>query len=152
MYTGTTERPCCLCGDTDTVARIDVPPRAVTLMRNGGPIAWRDIVGEVALYFCESDWALVSDLVRQLGTHPLSRCNAAHASFSLREDYEALLTQTRAEPDQTELESRLLAEAATVVEGYDDDPMSEPRDLVEALVVRRALAELDVSDTDAGEG
>jgi hypothetical protein len=145
MYTGRTERPCCLCGDPETAASIDVPPRAVRLMRNGDPIAWRDIVGTVTVYFCADDWDLVGDLVIEMGTHPLSRCNVAHASFSLREDYEALLTETRAEPDQTALERRLLAEAADVVEGYDDDDLSEPRDLVEALVTRRALSELDVA-------
>jgi hypothetical protein len=144
MYTGRTERPCCLCGDPETAASIDVPPRAVRLMRNGDPIAWRDIVGTVTVYFCANDWDLVRDLVLDAGTHPLSRCNVAHASFSLREDYEALLNATRSEPDQTALEARLVKDADAVVAEYEADPLSEPRDLVEALVTRRALAELEV--------
>ncbi|PSQ50500.1 hypothetical protein BRD12_04610 [Halobacteriales archaeon SW_12_67_38] len=59
MYTGKTEQPCCLCGDPDTATRLDLPPRAVRSMKNAGSIAWRDIVGEVSIHFCESDWALV---------------------------------------------------------------------------------------------
>ncbi|QIB78493.1 hypothetical protein G3A49_10230 [Haloferax volcanii] len=143
MYTGRTDQPCCLCDDPKTVARIAVPPRAVTLMENAAPIAWRDIVGDVTLQFCESDWELVTELVLDLGMHPLSRCNAARADFSIREDFEALLNSTRDEPDQTEQEDRLLAEARAVIDDADD-PMVEERDLVEAHVVVRAMAELGV--------
>jgi len=143
MYTGRTDQPCCLCDDPKTVARIAVPPRAVTLMENAAPIAWRDIVGDVTLQFCESDWELVTELVLDLGMHPLSRCNVARADFSIREDFEALLNSTRDEPDQTEQEDRLLAEARAVIDDADD-PMVEERDLVEAHVVVRAMAELGV--------
>ncbi|REA05005.1 hypothetical protein DEQ92_01595 [Haloferax sp. Atlit-6N] len=143
MYTGRTDQPCCLCDDPKTVARIAVPPRAVTLMENAAPIAWRDIVGDVTLQFCESDWELVTELVLDLGMHPLSRCNVARADFSIREDFEALLNSTREEPDQTAQEDHMLAEARAVIDDADD-PMVEARDLVEAHVVVRALAELGV--------
>ncbi|POG54840.1 hypothetical protein C5B90_00360 [Haloferax sp. Atlit-12N] len=146
MYTGRTDQPCCLCDDPKTVARIAVPPRAVTLMENAAPIAWRDIVGDVTLQFCESDWELVTELVLDLGMHPLSRCNVARADFSIREDFEALLNSTRDEPDQTEQEDRMLAEARAVIDDADD-PMVEERDLVEAHVVVRAMAELGVDRT-----
>jgi hypothetical protein len=145
MYTGTTEQPCCLCGDHETVARLAVPPRAVQLMRNGDPVAWRDIVGEVTVFFCASDWELVGDLVVDVGVSPLSRCNVARASFSIREDYEALLSATRSEPDQTDLEERLLARSDDVIERYGDDPMVERRDFIEARVTRWALEELGVA-------
>ncbi|ELZ82239.1 hypothetical protein [Haloferax larsenii] len=141
MYTGRTEQPCCLCDDPKTVARIAVPPRAVLLMKNSGPIAWRDIVGDVTLHFCESDWELVSELVLDLGTHPLSRCNVARADFSIREDFEALLNATRDEPDQTEQEQQLLSEAREVLDDAEN-PLVERRDLVEAHIVVRAMAEL----------
>ncbi|MFC7129553.1 hypothetical protein [Haloferax chudinovii] len=143
MYTGRTDQPCCLCDDPKTVARIAVPPRAVTLMENAAPIAWRDIVGDVTLQFCESDWELVTELVLDLGMHPLSRCNVARADFSIREDFEALLNSTRDEPDQTAQEDRMLAAARAVIDDADD-PMVEERDLVEAHVVTRAMAELGV--------
>ncbi|WP_224269387.1 hypothetical protein [Haloprofundus salinisoli] len=141
MYTGKTEKPCCLCGERATVARLDLPPRAVTLMRNSGPIAWRDIVGEVSIHFCASDWETVTDLVSNLGMSPLSRCNVAYASFDLREDFEALLSATRDEPDQTETERRLLAKSDRVL--TDDD--AESRAVVEAKVVRWALEDLGVA-------
>ncbi|KAB1188541.1 MULTISPECIES: hypothetical protein [Haloferax] len=145
MYTGRTDQPCCLCDDPKTVARIAVPPRAVTLMRNADPIAWRDIVGDVTIQFCESDWELVSELVLDLDMHPLSRCNVARADFSIREDFEALLNRVREVPDQTEQERRLLDDATDVIANADD-PMVERRDLVEAYVVVRAMDELGVDD------
>jgi hypothetical protein len=142
VYTGQTEQPCCLCTDSDTVARLDLPPRTVTLMRNAGSIAWRDIVGEVSIHFCESDWRLVRELVLDGGLLPLSRCNAAYASFSLREDFETLLNATRDEPDQTDLERRTIERSRRVL----DDTDAEPQAAVRARVALLALAELGVVD------
>lgn len=145
MYAGLKNTPCCLCGRDDTHTRIELPPRALSLMENGDPIAWRDVVGTVTLRFCESDWDLVRDLVIEMDTHPLSRCNAAHVSLDLREDHEALFTATKAATDQTELESGLEREAEATLEAAEDgDTHTDDRDVVEALVVLRALSELDV--------
>jgi hypothetical protein len=142
MYTGQTEQPCCLCGADETVARLDLPPRTVTLMRNSDPIAWRDVVGEVSIHFCASDWDLVTELVLDMGMLPLSRCNVAHASMSFREDFEALLNATRDEPDQTKLEGRALERSREVL----DDPDAERTAAVQARVVRMALEELGVAE------
>ncbi|EMA58650.1 hypothetical protein C468_15554 [Halorubrum kocurii JCM 14978] len=114
-------------------------------MDNGGPISWRDVVGAVTLRFCADDWELVSDLAVEMDTHPLSRCNAAHVSLDLREDHEALLSATKEETDQTELEARLVSEAEATLDAVDD-PYTEARDVVEAIVVLRALEELGVLD------
>jgi hypothetical protein len=144
MYTGQTEQPCCLCGDPDTAARVDLPPRAVRAMKHSGPIAWRDIEGEVSIHFCASDWELVEDLVVEKGLNPLGRCNVARASFVLREDFEALLNDARAEPDQEPLEREMYETATRVVEEYDDaDTLHSRRDLVEARLVRWTLEDLD---------
>jgi hypothetical protein len=143
MYTGKTEQPCCLCDDPETTARVDIPPRAVQLLDNSGPIAWRDIEGDVSIHFCASDWGLVRDLVLETGMNPLGRCNVARASFVLREDFEALLNDTRDEPDQDPLEREMLAEAREVLEGYDEDSLHSERDLVEAKLVTWSLEELD---------
>ena len=134
VYTGKTEQPCCLCGDPDTATRLDLPPRAVRSMKNAGSIAWRDIVGEVSIHFCESDWALVTDLVLDVGVNPLPRCNAARASLDIREDFEALLNDVRDEPDQTPLESRMIEESERTIAVFEDDDLSEKRDLVEARI------------------
>ncbi|MFD1642592.1 hypothetical protein [Halohasta litorea] len=142
MFTGRTDTPCCLCGQAKTTSRIEVPPRAVTLMQNSGPIAWQDIVSPVTLQFCADDWALVADLALDMGHHPLSRCNVAYASFDLREDFEALLNETK-EPNQTELEARLSTRSREVLESADD-PLTEQRALVEATVIEVALEELGV--------
>ncbi len=144
MFTGRTDTPCCLCGQAKTSSRIEVPPRAVTLMKNSGPIAWQDIVSPVTLQFCADDWELVADLALDMGHHPLSRCNVAYASFDLREDFEALLNETK-EPNQTELETRLRERSREVLDSTDD-PMTETRDLVEATVIEVALDELDVAE------
>jgi len=145
VYTGRTERPCCLCGRGEPSHRIEVPPRAIELMDNSGSIAWRDVVGAVTLSFCEDDWATVRHLALEAGMHPLPRCNAAHAEFDLRADYEALLNATRETPDQTALEGRLLDRSREALAARDD-PLTEERDLVEATVIRLALSELGVDD------
>ncbi len=148
MYAGLTNTPCCLCGREETSTRIAVPPRALTLLRNGEPIAWRDVVGPVTIRFCADDWSVVRDLAIRMDTHPLSRCNAAYASFDLREDHEALLSATKEATDQTALEERLASRATATLDAVDD-PYTEERDVVEAIVVLRALEELGVWDADA---
>ncbi|ACV48670.1 MULTISPECIES: hypothetical protein [Halomicrobium] len=142
MYTGTTEEPCCLCGTEETATRIDLPPRAVQLMRHGDPIAWRDIESTVTVYFCADDWETVRDLVLETGMSPLSRCNVAHASFDLREDFEALLNDVRDEPDQRPREREMLADARETIERYGEDDHVEERDVVEARIVTWALEDL----------
>jgi hypothetical protein len=144
MYTGRTEKPCCLCGRPETDHRVDIPPRAVQLLKHSGPIAWRDIEGEVSLHFCADDWETVRELVFETGMSPLSRCNAGRASFVLREDFQALLNETRAEPDQKPLEAEMRADAESVLERHDaGDDHVEDRDLVEARIVQWALEDLE---------
>jgi hypothetical protein len=144
VYTGKTEKPCCLCGDPDTAARLDLPPRAIQLMKNAEPIAWRDVVGEVSIHFCESDWDLVTELVLDMGLNPLSRCNAARASFDIREDFEALLNDVRDEPDHTEREIEMVRESRKIIVEFEDDELSEKRDLVEAKVRLWSLEEVGI--------
>ena len=144
MYTGRTEKPCCLCGRPETDHRVDIPPRAVQLLKHSGPIAWQDIEGKVSLHFCADDWETVRELVFETGMSPLSRCNAGRASFVLREDFQALLNETRAEPDQKPLEAEMRAAAESVLERYDTgDDHVEDRDLVEARIVQWALEDLE---------
>ena len=154
MYTGKTERPCCLCEDPDTVARLDLPPRAVPEMRNAAPIAWQDIVGEVSIHFCGSDWELLRELVLETGLNPLGRCNVARASFDLRQEFEALIEAVHDEPDRASLERRMLADAEETIETArrDGSEAVPDRELVEARVVRWVLDDPDrteaVSTTD----
>jgi hypothetical protein len=153
MYTGKRERPCCLCGDPETVRRLDLPPRAVTAMKHSGRLAWRDILGEVAIYFCRSDWETVRDLVLETGMNPIGRCNAARADFDLREDFEALTNDVRGRQDQRAKEAEMLADAretladATDGDGYD----AEERDLVEARVVQWTMEDVGAVDGSAAE-
>ena len=142
MYTGTTEKPCCLCGSEQTETRIDIPPRAVQLMDNSDPIAWQDIESTVTVYFCGSDWETVRSLVFDTAMSPLSRCNVAHASFDLREDFEALLNDIRDEPDQQSLEDEMLADARQTIDAFGTDDHVEERDVVEARIVAWALEDL----------
>jgi len=148
MYTGRTDTPCCLCGNPKTTSRIEVPPRAVKLMQNSGPIAWQDIVSPVTIQFCADDWNLVADLALEMGHHPLSRCNVAYASFDLREDFETLLNATKDVPDQTKLEGRLLDRSREVLAAVDE-PLTEERDIVEATIIEVALDELEVAVSTA---
>lgn len=102
-------------------------------MKHADAIAWQDIVGEVSIHFCESDWQLVSELVLDMGLNPLGRCNVARASFDLREDFEAMLSRTRDRPDQERIERRMSEESTTVLENESDH---ERRARIEAHLVR----------------
>jgi hypothetical protein len=156
MYTGKRERPCCLCGDPDTASRLDLPPRAIEAMKHSGRVAWRDVVGEVSIYFCRSDWETVRELVLETGMNPIGRCNAARADFDLREDFEALTNTVRERQDQRAVEREMLDAARETLEthadgdrgehvdGSPDGHRPEARDLVEARVVRWTLEDLGV--------
>jgi hypothetical protein len=142
MYTGKTEKACCLCGNPDTSSRVDLPPRAVPLLQHSEAIAWQDIVGEVSIYFCDSDWETVTELVLETGMSPLGRCNVARASFDLRADFEALLNDIRDVPDHTELEAEMRKQATKVL-ANPDDPYVETRDLVEARLIQWIFEDTD---------
>ena len=134
MYTGKTGKPCCLCGREETEARVDLPPAAVPVLRHSDPIAWRDIVGEVSIHFCADDWETVCDLVLQVGANPLPNCNAAHADFDLRQEFEALLTERREQPDHDAKADEMLERSReTLADGGTD------RELVAARLVQWAL-------------
>lgn len=143
MYVGHQDKPCCLCGAQETTTLIEVPPRAISLMKNSGSIAWQDVVGAVKIQFCADDWETVHGLVLKMDMSPLSRCNAAHASLDLKEDHEALLNATRDQPDQTALEERLTETARETLTDADE-PNTEDRDVVEARIVTLALTTLGV--------
>jgi hypothetical protein len=154
MYTGQTVEPCCLCDDARTVQQIDLPPRCVQLMQHAGSVAWQDVVGPLSLYFCESDWELVCDLVLELGQNPIGRCSVARASMTIREDFETYLSTTREVPDQRPLEAEMRATAQAALA----DPSSpvDTREQVQARVLLWSLEELSSSTssewvTDAGD-
>ena len=106
----------------------------------------------MSIHFCEGDWKVVRDLVLETGMSPLPRCNAARASFDLREDFEAFTNRTREEPDHRPLEARFWRESRRVLAGDTDEYPPSDRDLVEARVVAWALRELDapVARDEAG--
>jgi hypothetical protein len=138
VYTGKTKQPCCLCDDPDTTSRLDLPPRAITHMKHADAIAWQDVVGEVSIHFCESDWQLVSELVLDMGLNPLSRCNVARASFDLREDFEAMLSRTRNQPDQERIERKMNEKSTPVL---TNEAEHERRARVEAHLIRWVIEE-----------
>lgn len=143
MYTGKRERPCCLCGNPDTENRLDVPPRAIEAMKHSGRVAWRDILGEVSVYFCANDWETVCDLVLETGMNPISRCNAARADFDLRDDFEALTNTVRSRQDHGAREAEMLADARATIEAFERGDDIETQHLVEARVVQWTMADLD---------
>jgi hypothetical protein len=144
MYTGKRERPCCLCQDPETSHRIDLPPRAIEAMARSGRISWRDIIGEVSLYFCASDWETVRDLVLETGMNPIGRCNAACADFDLKEDFDALTNSHTQRQDHHEKEAEMLTAAReTLASVAGGDP--EERDLVEARITQWTMEDLDAA-------
>jgi len=145
MYTGKRERPCCLCGNPETNHRLDLPPRAIETMKHSGRVAWRDIIGEVSVYFCSSDWETVRDLVLETGMNPLSRCNAARADFDLRDDFEALTNATRSRQDHDQRETEMLDAARETIAAFERGESVEDRRLVEARVLKWTLTDLDAA-------
>lgn len=95
------------------------------------------------MYVCESDWELIEELVLDVGVLPLSRCNAARASFDLRADFEALLNDVRDEPDQQPLVAEMAADAEDAIQAYERGDDIGTQRLVQARIVQWALAELD---------
>ncbi len=143
MYTGKRERPCCLCGNPDTDRRLDLPPRALESMKHSGRVAWRDILGEVSVYFCANDWETVCELVLETGMNPISRCNAAKADFDLRDDFEALTNDVRSRQDHDAREAEMLDDAKETIAAFERGDDVEEQHLVEARVVRWTMADLD---------
>jgi len=113
-------------------------------MKNSGSIAWRDVVGTVSIHFVLMIGISSAILSLRCKLNPLGRCNVAQASFSIREDFEALLSDTRPEPDQTAVEERLISTAQKTLAEVDSDPLIEERDHVEALLTLQTLMKLDV--------
>lgn len=143
MYTGKRERPCCLCGNPDTARRLDLPPQAIEAMKHSGRVAWRDILGEVSIYFCTDDWETICDLVLETGMNPISRCNAARADFDLREDFEALTNDMRSRQDHDAREEEMLADARETLAAFERGDDIGEQHLVEARVVEWTMADLD---------
>ena len=145
MYTGKRQRPCCLCRNPETSHRLDLPPRAIEAMDRSGRISWRDVVGEVSLYFCESDWETVRDLTLEVGMNPIGKCNAACADFDLREDFEALTNAVRDREDHAAREQERLSRARETLATREAGEAVETRDIVEACVVKWTLEDLGVT-------
>jgi hypothetical protein len=142
MYTGKRQRPCCLCRNPETAHRVDLPPRAIEAMARSGRISWRDVVGEVSLYFCEGDWETVREIALEVGMNPIGKCNAACADFDLREDFEALTNEVRDRQDQEAVEDEMLADARETLAAYENGEDVESRDLVEARMVVWTMEDL----------
>jgi hypothetical protein len=142
VYTGKRERPCCLCRDPETAHRLDLPPRAIQAMARSGRISWRDVLGEVSLYFCESDWETVRELVLDVGMNPIGRCNAACADFDLRADFEALTNEVRVRQDHATMEAEMLETAEETLAAYESGGDVEERAVVEARICQWALEDL----------
>jgi hypothetical protein len=152
MYTGKRERPCCLCQNPETSHRLDLPPRAIEAMARSGRISWRDVLGEVSIYFCESDWETVRSLVLETGMNPIGRCNAACADFDLREDFDALTNENTSRQDHQEKEAEMLADARERIASYESGDDVEEQSLVEARVLEWTMTDLGVADTAEATG
>jgi hypothetical protein len=112
-------------------------------MQHAGSVAWQDVVGPLSLYFCESDWELVCDLVLELGQNPIGRCSVARASMTIREDFETYLSTTRDVPDQQPLEAEMRARAQATL--ADASTPVDTRAQVQARVLLWSLEELSSS-------
>jgi hypothetical protein len=111
-------------------------------MARSGRISWRDIVGEVSIYFCDSDWDTVRSLVLETGMNPIGRCNAACADFDLREDFDALTNAHTERQNHERKEAEMRQTARATLAAFERDGSPEDRDLVEARVTQWTLEDL----------
>jgi hypothetical protein len=100
------------------------------------------VVGEVSVYFCESDWETVAELALDVGMNPIGKCNAARADFDLREDFEALTNADRSRQDHEAKEAEMLETARATIEAHEAGEDVEERDLVEARVLVWTMEDL----------
>lgn len=121
---------CAVCGARETVASIELPPRALQLMRHGEGVAWRDVPAPATVRFCEPDWEFVIELVTDRETNPLAQCNATYAEYDLADE----------EVDHFDLETTMWAEGQAVLTDRAGDPAD--RDLVAARLVTWSLEAL----------
>jgi hypothetical protein len=115
-------------------------------MARSGRISWRDVLGEVSLYFCESDWETIQELVLDVGMNPIGRCNAACADFDLRADFEALTNDVRVRQDHATMEAEMLETAEETLDAYEAGEDVEERAVVEARIRQWALEDLREDD------
>ena len=101
---------CAICGGRETVAAVELPPRALQLMRNGSTVAWREVSAPATVRFCEPDWEFVVDLVVEEGTNPLAQCNAQYVEYELAD----------AEVDHFDLETEMWTDSQAVLSGQAD--------------------------------
>lgn len=102
---------CAVCGDRETVAAIELPPRAVRLMRHGRAVDWRAVSAPATVRFCEPDWEFVVDLVEE-GTNPLAQCNARYAEYEIDD---------ASEVDHFDLETAMWTDSQGVLSGQADE-------------------------------
>lgn len=122
---------CAVCGEPETVASVEIPPRALQLMRHGHAVAWRAVPEPATIRFCEPDWAFVVDLVDEQGENPLAQCNAKYAEYGI-EDVDAV--------DHFDLETTMWADGQAVLDGEAGEPSARNR--VEAQLVTWSLESL----------
>jgi hypothetical protein len=109
---------CAVCGDRETVATIELPPRALQLMRHGQGIAWREVSAPATVRFCEPDWEFVVDLVVDQETNPLAQCNAKYAGYEVDDSSDI---DESPEADHFDLETTMWADSQAVLSGQADE-------------------------------
>lgn len=115
---------CAVCGDRETVATIELPPRALQLMRHGQAIAWREVSAPATVGFCEPDWEFVVDLVVDQETNPLAQCNAKYAEYEVDDSPDvddSSDVDESPEADHFDLETTMWADSQAVLSGQADE-------------------------------
>lgn len=109
---------CAVCGSRETVAAVELPPRALQLMRHGRAVNWRAVSAPAMVRFCEPDWTFVVELVDEEGTNPLAQCNAKYAEYTVDEE---------ADVDHFDLETEMWSKSKDVLAGETDEPSEHTR-------------------------
>lgn len=124
---------CVVCGGRETAVALDVPPRALQLMRHGQSVPWEDVCEPATIRFCEPDWQQVMKTVIDAQRNPLPQCNAAYAEYD---------DDSPTEIDQYDLEADMWSESRSVLAEADRRDNVLESTLVGARIVTWSLESL----------
>lgn len=109
---------CAVCGSHETVAAVELPPRALQLMRHGRAVNWRAVSAPATVRFCEPDWKFVVELVDDQETNPLAQCNAKYAEYA---------EENESDVEHFDLETEMWSDSQDVLAGKTDEPSDHTR-------------------------
>lgn len=127
--------PCAFCGEPTRKQQIELPPKAIPMMKHSEQVDLSTVDSTVWIQLCADDWGLVKTMVTEYEENPIPEFDARHAQFETRNSRGNL---TRAQ--QISDEWGLQTFAGGFNAGFDPDPDPETQALFEIKQIYAASA------------